>query len=427
VHPTVHPAESLRHADLLCVGEGEETLVELAERLEQGRPYEDVANLAFLKDGALVCNPVRPLLQDLDALPFLDFGPEDHFIRDLKSDTLEPFTETYFRRHLAGVPYVRGKVLRSFMYFTTRGCPFSCTYCVNDFYRRLYGAHGFIRKMSCERVVAELESVVRQHPCIEEIEFCDDNFALRPAAEIETFSALYKKRVGLPFQLLMSPVHITEEKIAPLLEAGLVFVETGIQSAAEGSRQLYNRHTGERQLLEAAGVLNRHRDRMAPPCYHLILDNPFETQADTLETLKLTLKLPRPFWFKRSSLVAFPGTSIHQRYQEEGLLGDEQEQVYLKVLEMPSTSYLNFLFLLNSQNYPRWVVRLLAGRGLVRLLNRPFFVPWFGAAENLIWLLSRLRKGVLLVRRGEWQTLRRKLSAAERPPRGTLSSRPPSF
>ncbi len=427
VHPTVHPDESLRHADLLCLGEGEEALLELAGRLEQGRPYADVANLAYLKSGRIVCNPVRPLLRDLDTLPFLDYGPEDHFIRDLDTDSLEPFSEDYFKKHLAGVPYFHGKVLRSFMYFTTRGCPFSCTYCVNDFYRRLYGSTGFIRKMSCERVVAELETTVQRHPCIEEIEFCDDNFALRSVEEIREFSALYKKRVGLPFQLLMSPLHITEEKIAPLIDAGLVFVETGIQSAAEGSRQLYNRHAGERQLLAAADVLHNHRDRMAPPCYHLILDNPFETEADTLETLMLTLKLPRPFWFKRSSLVAFPGTSINQRFREAGLLGDETEKVYLKVLEMPSTSYLNFLFLLNNQNYPRWIVRLLAGRRLVHWLNRPFFVPVVGSVETLIRLLSRLRKGAAYILRGDWQSVRRKLSGAEKTPRGMISSRPPAF
>ena len=206
-----------------------------------------------------------------------------------------------------------------------------------------------------------------------------------------------------------------------------MFVETGIQSAAEGSKKLYNRHAAERQQLAAAQVLNRHRDRMAPPCYHLILDNPFETVEETLETLQLTLKLPRPFWFKRSSLVAFPGTSIHRRYEESGLLGDERERVYLKVLEMPSTSYLNFLFLLNSQNYPRWVVRLLAGRSLVRLLNRPLTIPWFRFLERLIRQVSRLRKGLSYVVRGDWQSVRRKLSAAEKAPRGMISSRPPAY
>ena len=113
--------------------------------------------------------------------------------------------------------------------------------------------------------------------------------------------------------------------------------------------------------------------------------------------------------------------------EEAGLLGDERERVYLKVLEMPSTSYLNFLFLLNSQNYPRWVVRLLSGRALVRLLNRPSTVPLVGFVELLIRQASRIRKGLTYVLRGDWQSVRRKLSAAEKAPRGMISSRPPAY
>ncbi|MGC9358255.1 MAG: B12-binding domain-containing radical SAM protein, partial [Anaerolineae bacterium] len=79
IHPTVRPAECLEHADIVCVGEGEQALVELANRIANRQTYENIANLGY-KDanGKVIVNSVRPLIHDLDALPFPDFGPENH-------------------------------------------------------------------------------------------------------------------------------------------------------------------------------------------------------------------------------------------------------------------------------------------------------------------------------------------------------------
>lgn len=427
VHPTVRPEESLRFADIVCVGEGEGPLVELADHMSRGTAWKEVANLCFNDGARVVKNPVRPLIQDLDSLPFLDYGPDGHWVRDEKRDELVPFDEEQFERSLAVVPYYKRKPLRSFMFFTTRGCPYSCAYCVNDFYRTLYGSGGFVRRMSVERVVTELAAVIRKHPCIEEIEFCDDNFALRPTSEIQRFCSLYKKEIGLPFQLLISPQNIIEEKVTPLVDAGLVFVETGIQSAAEVSEDMYQRKADEDRLLKAAAILNGHMDRMAPPCYHLILDNPFESVNDTLKTFELTLKLPRPFWFKRSSLVAFPGTSINTRFAEAGLITNEEEEVFRKILEMPSTSYINFLFLLGNQNYPRGLLRWLSRPVFVGWFNRPAWIPVFGFLENMIRAASKLSKALKMVLRGEWGALGKRIAMISKSPGGMISSRPPSY
>jgi len=427
VHPTVRPEECLEYADIVCVGEGEEALAELAERMEMGRDYSDIANLCLLKDSKTIINPVRPLLKDLDALPWLDYGPENHFVRDLQTDSLVPFNEEYFMRFMATVPYYKNIPLKSFMYSTTRGCPYNCSYCVNDFYRKLYGAKGFVRKLSVERILDELENIITNHPCVEEIEFCDDNFALRSVTEIQNFAALYKKKIGLPFQLLISPQNITEEKMVPLLDAGLVFVETGIQSVAEKTKELYQRLLEEKQLLAAAAILNKYRDRMAPPCYHLIMDNPFETIEDTLKTFDLTLKLPRPFWFKRSSLVAFPGTLINRQYQDAGLIVDEKEEIYKKILEMPSTNYINFLFLLNNQNYPVGLLKLLSRSGMVTFFNRQSWIPFLRVAEDGIRLASKIAKVFKALIRGDWKAIRKRISMIGKVGKGLTSSRPPAF
>lgn len=426
VHPTVRPEDSLKHADIVCVGEGEEAVLELLNRMQKGESYDDLSNLCLVRDGKLVKNPVRPLIQNLDTLPALDYGPDGHFVRSIRNDHLLPFDATLFEQSLAVVSYHKNEPLRSFMFFTTRGCPYKCAYCVNAFYQNLYGSKGFVRKMSVERVVDELSGIISKYPFIEEIEFCDDNFAVRSVEELDRFSALYKEKIGIPFQLLISPQNITAEKIDALVDAGLVFVETGIQSAAEVSEQMYRRKAVEETLLNAASILNSYRNRMAPPCYHLILDNPFESVEDTLKTFELTLKLPRPFWFKRSSLVAFPGTMINTRFREAGLVKNEEEEIFTKILEMPSTSYLNFLFLLNNQNYPIRLLRLLSKRRLVNVFNKPFWAPFLGMCENAIRLASRAAKLAKMIFRGDWRSICKRISMAGRSPTGMISSRPPS-
>jgi len=427
VHATVKPDQAMEHADMVCVGEGEEAVAELMERMEERRDYTDVANFYFHRGNEIVRNPVSPLIQDLDSLPWLDYGPEDHFIHDIATGSIVPFDDTQFERSLARVPYFNNTLLRSYMFFTTRGCPFSCSYCVNDFYRRLYGTRGYVRKMSVERIIEELDGITKRFPIIEEIEFCDDNFALRSVSEIKQFSLLYKDKIGLPFQILVSPQNITDEKIGPLVDAGLVFVETGIQSTAGVSEELYHRKVEENVLFNAVKVLNKYRGRMAPPCYHLILDNPFEKISDTLKTFELTLKLPRPFWFKRSSLVAFPGTKIYEQYLHAGLIKDELAEIYGKVLEMPSTSYINFLYLLNNQNYPIWLLKFLSKPRFIDYFNRASFTKFFGIAEKGIRGGSKLLRWTKTLFRGDFKSIFQRARMIGKVKGGTLSSRPPAF
>ena len=78
---TVRAEECLRHADLVCIGEGEGMMVEIATRLDEGRPYHDIQNLAYRNaQGELVFNPMLPLVKDLDALPLPDYDYEDHYV-----------------------------------------------------------------------------------------------------------------------------------------------------------------------------------------------------------------------------------------------------------------------------------------------------------------------------------------------------------
>ena len=144
IHPTVRPEECLAHADVVCVGEGDEALVELANHVAEGKSYEEVANLGYRSaDGKVVVNPVRPLVHDLDALPFPDFGPKDHYV--LHGGRVQPMTPEILRYYLmtesaTGEP--------AYPLLGTRGCPHRCNYCANDSYAELYQGWRRVRRRS---------------------------------------------------------------------------------------------------------------------------------------------------------------------------------------------------------------------------------------------------------------------------------------
>ncbi len=149
VHPTVKPEECLQYADLVCGGEGEEAMVELAEKMGKGGDYYNVKNLCFKDDkGKIICNPLRPLIQDLDSLPFQDYDLKTHFVLFRgKVYRMEEAISGGFFDTLNPCGYLT---------FFSRGCPHVCTYCCNNNFNKLYSGQKPFRKRSVDNVIEEL-------------------------------------------------------------------------------------------------------------------------------------------------------------------------------------------------------------------------------------------------------------------------------
>ena len=99
IHPTVKPEESLGWADFVCVGEGEEAIVELVRSLEAGQNGTNIPNI-WTKDaqGQIIANPSRPIYRDMDDLPLPDYDLDSHYI--LHEDSLVPLTPTLLTHYL---------------------------------------------------------------------------------------------------------------------------------------------------------------------------------------------------------------------------------------------------------------------------------------------------------------------------------------
>jgi len=402
VHPTIRPEECLETADLVCVGDGEEAILDVVRAIETGAPLTGIPNIqANHPDGSPIRNPVRPLDPDLDAFPPPDWSHEDHFIWEAgengQAGSIVPLTPARTEGFLAGgtVSRLIGKV--GYQTMTGRGCPHRCAYCVNDAIKSLYGAKGYLRWRSTEHVMAELEAARRIMPFIGYVWISDDAFFARPAEDIREFCRQYKARIGLPFTCLGSPATITRDKMDALVDAGLIYLQMGVQTGSPRIQELFNRKAmGNDKMLAAMAIINDYKGKLFPPSYDFILDTPYETLADRLDSVRFIARIPKPFRLQPFSLVLYPGTKLAAMAVADGHLTDERGQVYTKSYTMRRPDYVNFLILAaKGGRFPSRLLTLAASDAVAWFLSRPAFLPFWRLLFTVAGPAKRLVKSLL--------------------------------
>jgi anaerobic magnesium-protoporphyrin IX monomethyl ester cyclase len=384
IQPTVEPALCLDHADIVCVGEGEQALADLAGCIQAGQSYAIVPNLGYKTDqGQVVVNPPRPLIQDLDQLPFPDFGPEQHYL--LHQGHVVPLTPKLLRTYLMDASATGQPV---YPLLATRGCPHRCSYCANDSYADLYQRWRRVRRRSNASLIAEIQAFRARFPFVGEVAFLDDVFVAAPTETIEAFAQLYKEQVGLPFYCIVSPLTINDPKLKALLDAGLIRVSMGIQTGSPRLQKLYQRPMGNDAVLEAARLFNRYQAQMLPPVYDIITDNPYATFEDQLDTLRLLNQLPRPYKMLMFSLMFYPGTELYTQALADGLIEDVNALVYSRNYFKLRPTYYNLVLYGFHRQTPSWGLRWMSHPYVFRLLSAPILHPLWRLGD---WLLMRAR------------------------------------
>lgn len=320
--PTGDPESYLGHADYVIRGESEHALAELAEALRAGKDTGGIANLCYKKnDGTPAINPVRPFIGDLDEIPFEDWLDIEHHyeLRDGAVARKLNYPVPHLTYHLGN------HTATNVFLMTMRGCAFECSFCVNSLVRQMYPHGKLVRKKSIPLVIDRVEQILRAGTPIDMFWFQEDDFFLRTPEEIREFAAAWKQRIKAPFTVHCSPTTVTEEKLSALVDAGMVFVETGIQTGSERTnRAVYGRPMGAADVLRMAALLHRYIGRgsapFLPPIYDFIMNNPYETEADLLETVALFRKLPKPYHANLLSLKFFQGTALYGKAKRDGLV-----------------------------------------------------------------------------------------------------------
>jgi radical SAM superfamily enzyme YgiQ (UPF0313 family) len=370
IQPTVEPEVCLEYADVVCLGEGEEALVELVSRLDSGRPYLDTRNMWFRSNGDTIRNPVRPLEQDLDRIPLPDYSCKNHFVAH--GDHIENLTREKLVRFEGERFRAQGEAIR-YPILTSRGCPFSCTYCCNSVYKSLYPGQKRLRWRSADNVISELQMVQRDVAPLSFVHVVDDNFTAQPQKQLAFFCERYSAEIGVPFACQVSPLTITAKQLETLLSAGCAKVTMGVETASERVAEIYDRGRFHKALSSAIALIESYRSQMPrPPTYQFIIDNPYETLEETLETLHLAVNLSRPWNNPIYSLMLFPGTPLYERAVRDGLIADKYSQIYGRDWLDQSRPYLQFWIRLYRANFPSFPLRILLWPWIARLFTSDF-------------------------------------------------------
>jgi len=296
-HPTYYPEViDTEGVDAICIGEGDYALLDLAKKLEGGEPVNSIMNLWVKEDGKVHKNPLRPLIKDLDELPFPD--------RDLFS-TYQPRTG-----------------LSSIGTMTGRGCPYNCTYCFNKGFRRLYRKEGtaLIRQRSVDNVIDELQELKGCYPATYFI-FWDDVLILS-REWLEEFSKKYRSKIGLPFSCNVRANLVKPGTAKLLKEAGCHMASMGIEAGNDYLRnQVLKRQITKDQTIDAIETLRKEGIRIQT--FNLIgipkgsIENDFETLA-----LNIECKVDYAMCF---ILQPYPRTEIYDIAKSEGLIEQKFE------------------------------------------------------------------------------------------------------
>ena len=384
VHPTIRPAECLKYADMVCIGDGEDAILELADKIQSGEDISDIKNIWIRADREIIENPLRPLHKDLDVYPAPDYSFDDHkILLNSHIETLSfELTKQFLKRGTVSM-YLK-KI--GYQTMTGRGCPHKCTYCINDTIKDLYKGQCYLRWRSATHVMEELIWVKKNLPQVGYIWISDDAFFARSEKSLEEFCSLYKEKIGLPFTCLASPLTITEKKMEMLIDAGLIYIQMGIESGSARIQKMFNRkRMSNERIMKAVKIINTYKGRMYPPSYDFILDNPYETDHDKIETLRLVSEIPKPFHLQPFSLVLSPGTKLYDMAKEDGYIENEKQEVYTKTWSMKKDSYFNMLMILAKDgHFPSPLMRFFISKHVVKLLNSKPMKPILIYTSNFL-------------------------------------------
>lgn len=383
-HANCLPGKVLEHgADIVAIGEGEDTILEIAEHFLGIKKLEDIQGICFKNNkGGVYYTPTRPLIQNLDRLPFPDYKS---FPIVYYTGSRDPDSNPIF-----------------WSLFSSRGCPYNCIFCSShNVFGRTY------RGRSPQNVFEEVKHLSEVYGA-RMFAFQDDEAFIDKKRVIEFSNLVKKSELSLKFSGRLRIDSLDEEMLKAMKSAGFRKLASGIESFNDETLEKINKKYDVATIAKGFKILEK---ADYPAVYfNNLIGFPWETPDHLKMNLEEISKIPKSILYFNSTntLIPYPGTELYDRYHKEyGFTGwwlDPKKNSPRSDMDLKDAFFMLFMF----DQIPLWNEDIfwnhspemkraidgfcwrVASMSFRRCLNFPEykFVSFFSKISHRIWKLS---------------------------------------
>ncbi len=287
-----------KNIDILCRGEGNRALVELANCLDKGNEYYNIKNIWVRKGSEIIKNELAPFTN----------------IDDKDFDDHEIYRKYKYFRDIEFVQIMAG-----------RGCPYRCAYCFNHKYQEMYlpVSRRYASLRNPEIVIDEIDALKKKYN-YKTVFFNDSTLGYNKGWLVE-FCKMYKERgINLPFTMNMCANEITEDIAKALSETKCCYlIRMGLETGNERFRKkVIRKFISDQQLITATDLLDKYNISVS---YQFMLGLPGETFELCLETLDLAIKISKKKSVRAPNIFKpFPKLDLSQYGIDIGMYNPEE-------------------------------------------------------------------------------------------------------
>lgn len=318
--------------DYVCMGEGEQTIMKMAEYIDNGlkNDIRHIPNLAYNLSGRVVSNDMEKPDDTEDYFYNARMDQIPHYV--IENNVIGK--TDVFMEYVRQIDHPHAQTGLSHYYtMAGRGCMWNCSFCSAGRFYQLYSDNDVPlkrrRNRKIEKIVAELK-LAKEHG-FTRVYFMD-SFLMGEEQYLLEFFELYKKEVSMPFFAQLFPDQILKNPkiLDKAVDAGMAFTVAGIQSGSERIRnKIFNRKETDETILKFSNMISSYDNVLLE--YHIITHNPFETIEDIKEAFDLIARLPK----KNAQIMLlrlrpFPGSAIGNMIQQANL-DNANEEFYHKI------------------------------------------------------------------------------------------------
>lgn len=286
-HASALPEESLSKCDIVVIGEGEYTMLEIMKSLEKKLQLKNVDGIAFKENKRNIFTKPRSFIKNLDDLPF----PAWHLLPVKKYRSSE----------------ARSPKSSSFMMITSRGCPFNCTFCNKNIFGRIFRSH------SPERVVSEIEFLMEKYK-MDAIDFWDDTFTVQKDRVMKICDLLIEKNLDIDWTCECRVDCVDKQLLEKMKKSGCWMVAYGVESGCERMLKSIRKNFTKERVREAFKMT---KDAGIKTRAYFMLGLIDETLKEMIESIEFAKEL-NPDLATFTLFTPLPSTDDYERALKSG-------------------------------------------------------------------------------------------------------------